>query len=389
MSSAQPMARRRVAAAPRAQRARRGRGAAQVSGAGRVLGWDLLRGLCALMVAIYHLLYWLGLAELQALGTYGVYLFFVLSGASLAYSYGDLGPAPGGVLRFLAVRWMRLAPLFLAVTAVFLAMLYARDGRLVDGMPLRLALNASLLFGFHDPVVWSLPVGGWSLGIEFVFYLAFPLLMLAVRRPAWASAACIALLVLQAAWLQATVGTDGWEDSAVRYHQVPAFAGYFFVGCLIGHARRARTLAWPFAAGLVAWATLGLLLAGAMGEPGQELLGTRGLVLVPACFAVVWASGQVRVPGGRLSRVAAWLGDVTYGTYLIHPLLVFSLMWFVLPRFTPRAVESLATPLRGALLLVLLAATCTLAWASERWFERPLRQTGRRLLGGGPASAQA
>jgi peptidoglycan/LPS O-acetylase OafA/YrhL len=51
---------------------------------GRVLGWDLLRGLCALTVASYHLLYWLGLAELPALGTYGVYLFIVLSGASLA-----------------------------------------------------------------------------------------------------------------------------------------------------------------------------------------------------------------------------------------------------------------------------------------------------------------
>ena len=53
----------------------------------RVLGWDLLRGLCALTVASYHLLYWLKIVELPALGTYGVYMFFVLSGASLAYNY--------------------------------------------------------------------------------------------------------------------------------------------------------------------------------------------------------------------------------------------------------------------------------------------------------------
>ncbi len=32
----------------------------------RVLGWDVLRGLCALAVALYHLLYWQDLRALQA-----------------------------------------------------------------------------------------------------------------------------------------------------------------------------------------------------------------------------------------------------------------------------------------------------------------------------------
>ena len=45
----------------------------------RVLGWDLLRGLCALTVMSYHLLGWQDIAHLSPLGTYGVYLFFLLS----------------------------------------------------------------------------------------------------------------------------------------------------------------------------------------------------------------------------------------------------------------------------------------------------------------------
>ncbi|MEY2801078.1 MAG: hypothetical protein RL513_662, partial [Pseudomonadota bacterium] len=46
----------------------------------RVLGWDILRGLCAMSVMVYHLLYWQDLATVSTLGTYGVYLFFILSG---------------------------------------------------------------------------------------------------------------------------------------------------------------------------------------------------------------------------------------------------------------------------------------------------------------------
>jgi peptidoglycan/LPS O-acetylase OafA/YrhL len=93
----------------------------------RVLGWDLLRGLCALAVMAYHLMGWLGLGEWTPLGFYGVYFFFVLSGASLAYVYSDaaLG-TPRAVAAFLAARWLRLAPLYLALLVTVQAVWIAR-----------------------------------------------------------------------------------------------------------------------------------------------------------------------------------------------------------------------------------------------------------------------
>ena len=143
----------------------------------RVSGWDLLRGLCALAVMAYHLLGWQDIVHLSPLGTYGVYLFFTLSGASLGYAYPASAVAtPGAVARFLAVRWFRLAPLYILACGVFLAMLAARLGHWADLLPLRLALNATFAFGLSDPSVWALAVGGWSLGVEFVFYLLFPFL---------------------------------------------------------------------------------------------------------------------------------------------------------------------------------------------------------------------
>ena len=138
--------------------------------ADRILGWDLLRGVGALMVAFYHLSYWLGLTELPALSTYGVYLFFVLSGASLAYVYpAERVRTLGDTLRFLATRWLRLAPLYLLLCVVFVVMLSVRNGQLVGRLPLRFALNATFAFGLWDPALWALLIGGWTLGIEFVY----------------------------------------------------------------------------------------------------------------------------------------------------------------------------------------------------------------------------
>lgn len=339
----------------------------------RVAGWDLLRGLCALTVALYHLLYWLQITELPALGTYGVYLFFVLSGASLAYNYGTQNfMHAGDVGRFLLARWLRLAPLYIVLCVVFLAMLAVRNGAWVDRIPERMALNASFAFGLQAPATQALLVGGWSLGIEFVYYLFFPWFAKALRVPRLPWALLAVLVGVQWLWIERTVGALGWQAASVAYHHVPAFGAYFFGGCMIGHARRAQGRSWPLAVGVGAWlAMAGLLLALMPQQAGDELRGLRGAVLCGACFAVVWASGHVAVRG-RMAKLAAWFGDITYGTYLLHPMLLFALLWFLLP-----GAASLTLGQRAAVLAGVLVASCSLAWSSERWFERPLRRLGR------------
>ncbi len=351
----------------------------------RVLGWDLLRGLCALSVAAYHYLSWQEIAHLSTLGTYGVYLFFLLSGASMAYVYGPQALGSGrGIAAFLAVRWMRLAPLYLLVCVAFLAMLAARNGGWVDALAWRLALNASFAFGLHDPGTWAIAIGGWSLGIEFVFYLAMPAIAWLLPRPGLKWAALAVVGAVQAVWIARTVGAHGLAASTVAYHQVPAFGAYFLAGCLIGHAQRqglwgsGRPLPWR--AGLAVWAGMaGLLLALAPQVPGDELTGWRGVLLPLAAAGAVWASGRVSVPQ-RAQAVARWLGDITYGTYLLHPMLFFGFTWFVLPRLTGLDIGQLPLGWRVMILLAGVALSAVLAMASERWFERPLRQAGRRLL---------
>jgi peptidoglycan/LPS O-acetylase OafA/YrhL len=161
---------------------------------------------------------------------------------------------------------------------------------------------------------------------------------------------------------------------------VPAFAAYFFGGCVIGAARRARDRAWPQAAGVAAWAAMAMMLV-ALNSPtaGAELLGLRGAVLFVACFGAVFASAHVRLAGG-VARVAPWLGDITYGCYLLHPLFFFGFNWLVWPRLSTLELAHAAPAVRLAVLAGVLLASCATAAASERWFEAPVRRWGKRML---------
>lgn len=152
----------------------------------RLHGLDLVRGLCAISVMIYHVLTWTKVATIDAMGTFGVYIFFVLSGCSLGYAYGRAPFGDQGLRDFFIARAFRIIPLYGAVVLL---------NYLQRGSDLSLVLlNVTLLFGFTNPGATSLPTGGWSIGIEAVFYVLFPILML--FRNVYALAGVVAASIL-------------------------------------------------------------------------------------------------------------------------------------------------------------------------------------------------
>lgn len=345
-------------------------------GVSRVLGWDVLRGLSALAVAAYHLLIWQDVVSLHSFGSYGVYLFFVLSGASLAYTYaGRFERRQFSWPEFLWVRYMRLAPLYLMLMLLVLPWKLFKEG--VTGPLLaKLALNTTFLFGLYDPAVSSMLVGGWSLGIEAIFYLLFPLILAAASSRA-AIVGFALLTVLQAAWIWRVFDLPGgYAAHAVFYHQAPAFIAYFVGGCLIGLARRANPGRSVPAAGVLVGIAGGflLLLLFNPAQAGDELIGWRGATLFTLCFVMVWGAGLLQVRKHAARRIAAHLGDATYGLYLIHPVLFFGLSFVVLPRLGLEPPQQWTLGARLLLASAIGIASFLLAILSERYFERPLRE---------------
>lgn len=346
----------------------------------RVPGWDFLRGLCALSVALYHLFFWQDIAVINTFSSYGVYMFFILSGASLAYTYLDKFESKQlSIVNFLRARYLRLAPLYLLLMLVLLPWKLQKSGVTTDLVGMY-AINAFLLFGFYSPVNNAVLVGGWSLGIEVIFYFLFPLVLWCLHKRWVALALFCFALVIQLIWIQSTLGlSGGYGPNVAAYHQVPAFAAYFVGGCMIGGAKRRAQLGGPVsqASGLMCLlAGFGLLVALNTATQGDEILGWRGFLLFCLCLVMVYISSKLKASEG-MQKIAAVFGDATYGLYLIHPVLFFGLTLAVFPRFGISAPQSWPVMLRLCFATAIVFSAVGLALLSEKYFEKPIRRWAR------------
>ncbi|MCG9026037.1 acyltransferase family protein [Laribacter hongkongensis] len=348
----------------------------------RVHGFDILRGLCALGVACYHVLGWLQAGHPYNLGLYGVYVFFVLSGASLWIAYADKMTQGYPLLGFFALRFFRLAPLYWL--AVLLTPVIVGSGWNLH----YLALNLSFLFGFGNPGQTAIVTGGWSLGIEFVFYLLFPVLLVLARAPAVALRAAVLLYFAQMIFIAVQVKDPGdlglnW----VNYTQVMSFVFYFYAGMLVGQWLSARPRA-PRSAWLdvVLFVALAACLVGTSGAVIEDsLTGARRYLLPFTCVGLVMISAHLFAGEQRwLVLAARWLGNSSYGVYLLHPLVFSQLM---------KKHTDFANANPYLFMLIVLALSFVLALLVEHWLERPLRDFGKRHFGwlgrAHPPAAQA
>jgi peptidoglycan/LPS O-acetylase OafA/YrhL len=347
---------------------------AVASEAGRIASLDLLRGLCAIAVAAYHVLPWVGLPELHNLGLYGVYLFFLLSGASMSVAYGQRLRRGYPITRYLLLRYVRLAPLYAAVTT-FSALFHRRHMYSPLGLLGHWLLNVTFLFGITNPGATSLVTGGWSLGIEFLFYLTFPLLF-AVVSTRRGLAVAGALLALQLIFVNVVLGGTGTTLEAAwpRYTQLGAFIGYFAVGTWVG-ARRLDGGMVPLGSSLgwVGWLLLLLVLGTQSGGTAEgSLIGLRGVALAFGSCLLLVLTLRLQVPA-RWRSLASWLGDLSYPLYLLHPV-VFTVCNH--PRVLGRWHQT--SPVRLAVVVLLLA--CAVATLVYRWFEAPILAWGKRRL---------
>jgi exopolysaccharide production protein ExoZ len=144
----------------------------------RIESLDWQRGLLAFAIMFYPLTGW-QLHELDSssllgrLGIYGVSMFFVLSGLSMAIVYHRYIDGVRSSASFFIRRVFRIWPLlWLAVAfsvAAGLAAHKSPDWYVV-------AMNLTTAFGFVDPSLY-ISTGAWSIGNEMVYYALTPFII--------------------------------------------------------------------------------------------------------------------------------------------------------------------------------------------------------------------
>lgn len=337
---------------------------ATAPGAPRVYALDLVRGLCAIGVAVYHFISWNLGYQIESLGTFGVYTFFVLSGVTMAYVYakdfrGSI--SPDAMLRFYSRRIARILPL-LAVVAVA-AWLFARwqhGVSLSAGFP-SMVLTGSGLFSLGPPGFLSNSVGAWSLGIEAIFYALFPVAVLFSQQASLRSLLIFtgALIIGQQLYL---VSISDMPDHWHYYISPLTFAPFFALGLLIPR------LALPYRRWNLSLAILLLTIVfGYSSVVPVDLYKASGhyVVLIAACAgAVAFAFRSSELPVGLIAP-AAFLGEISYSLYLTH--------W--LADFVANRVGGSNVPVK---FVVFSTAALALAYVTYRCLEAPASRWLRR-----------
>lgn len=304
-------------------------------------------------------------------GGLGVAFFFVLSGFVLTWSArpGDRGAD------FYRRRFVKILPLYYVTGAAAVAVFWDLGVHGQDMLTYFTLTQAWIPNAKHNFVV--LPPG-WSLAVEAVFYLVFPLVIARFKaarpRTVWTGlAVCVAgtFVMPVLAYVLPAGDTKLVSEPSVTGFQL-WFAYVFPLGRLFDF------FAGMFAALLVTsgrfprislpWVLASFVPAYAVASYSPVLFGWRAPLIV-SCVLLIVAAAQRDVagrPGFLSSRGMVALGNASFAFYLCHYLLLYTLNVKVLhgPFDSAAAV--------AVYLALALAISLGVAGLLYRWVEMPL-----------------
>jgi peptidoglycan/LPS O-acetylase OafA/YrhL len=357
---------------------------------------DMIRGISILLVLLHHfniayrlndtplarLVSWNALRAVVRNGNYGVTMFFVISGYLIASNANRRWPdfARMDVRGFYVMRIARIVPCLLLVLGIadILALSdlvifknHAPQGALVSLWVVNLASLTfwmNVLIGLYGWVNYPLGVL-WSLSVEEVFYLAFPLLCVLLRRPSRLIAFWAVIIVVGPLYRAAHQGNEG----GFLYSYFACFDG-IAIGCCTALLAGKRPLPL-LAKGPVQILALAIMAFLYLSYPIGET-NTLG-VTVMAFGTAVLLIGAHRSHSDVSQRWAGaglrWFGRHSYELYLFH-LLVLGAMRSI---FVPLSVGGAEKML---LLFAFLLLSVALSQIIARFYAEPLNVFLRRLL---------
>lgn len=296
-------------------------------------GW---RGVCALLVALFHLQaasHFRDSALVQNAFLF-VDFFFVLSGFVLMHACERKLNAMPDFIDFAVKRLVRLYPLHLFVLAIFFGLELVKVVALSAGFSANhdsfdgsrslssLLSNVLLLhsIGLHDQLTWNTP--SWSIGAEFYVNLIFGLLLLTVGATRWRRSVFFYLFVaLGSALLLARVSAGGIE-ATFDFGLLRCMYGFMCGVATYRIYRQAGDLE-PIRATLAEVTVLSLVIAFVLIGDRPELSYGAPLVFSAAVF--IFAREEGLISSWMCRAPFQMLGRISYSIYMVHMLIAMNL----------------------------------------------------------------
>ncbi|WP_175832203.1 acyltransferase family protein [Burkholderia cenocepacia] len=355
---------------------------------------DLLRGVSILLVLLHHfniayplrdtalarVLGWDTIHAIVRNGNYGVTMFFAISGYLITSNarrrWGSLGALD--VRAFYVSRIARIVPCLLLLLALVNGLAAAGVPIFTNHAPQGIAVSywlvnlASLTFwmnvliGAYGWVNYALGVL-WSLSVEEVFYLSFPLLCIALRRDTRLFAFWLLIAAIGPVYRYTHPGDEG----GFLYAYFACFDGIAIGCCTALLAERAR---WQMlAAAPVQWLVAALMTALYLAWPiaQSHVFGVSAMALGTAVL-LIGAHAEHAPAHGRVLAPLRWSGRLSYELYLFHLILLGALRTLWPPSVTHGDGKL-------ALLVAYLALSAALSAVIARGYATPLDRFIKRI----------
>jgi len=358
---------------------------------------DFLRGIAIFSVLLLHfsLTYDLVHSPLAALfpenwvaaavdnGNYGVTMFFVISGCLITSNnlirYGQLRDV--NLRQFYGFRFARIIPpLLLALLIIVpLGVLGVPSFSNSDGghaMPASFFVIATLsvLTFWHNVLMQRIGWFNyclniyWSLCVEEVFYLTFPLASRFLRRNGLIIALCCAFILL-APWYRATHLDD---EVAFECGYLACFDA-IAIGCLVALLNRRVTLSRGQGLVLRIVASALLIVTYFAGIDGHEVFGFTVVALCTGALLIQAFDAPEEKLRSLPVRLVCAMGRQSYELYLFHGI-VLAVMRNVVPKGT------MAYAYKLPVFVLFVVASALLAWAIAKYFAETSNTALRRYF---------
>lgn len=293
-------------------------------------------------------------------GAIGVQVFFVLSGWLITRLLSSELESRGHIRigAFYVRRLLRLYPALAAIVIVALvaALIVGPTRNLGWAVPGGLLYLNDVTMALGHSSGWLDPT--WSLGVEQQFYLLWPVLLAALlirlQRPRAGQVllgAAVLMLIIESI-------TAAQISGAWTYYTPLGSAAGLFMGAAIA-LLRIRVNALVGLAGVLVLVVLCFVR-------GTFFDGIAQAGVLAAGVVVAWLVNQPEAPIFA-SRPAVWLGERSYGVYLVHQAMLIFL------------VSVLNGPPSWVVLIIGVPASIGVAALSYRYVEQPfLRLKDRR-----------
>jgi peptidoglycan/LPS O-acetylase OafA/YrhL len=359
---------------------------------------DGIRGIAALWVLLFHIQKITGLSALPLLsfGELAVDLFMMISGVLMAHHCllrRDIEPweSPRSWFLFWARRFFRIAPLYytLLCIAFFFGptlgeyraaigqiwpQLMTDPSRYTNHSVKNILAHISFIFGAIPAFHIETPLPDWSIGLEMQFYAAFPFIMIAMAR----FGALRTAVVIAAGCL-----LMHWACNGFWWFEKPSFLPmkmYMFLCGMLIASGRARgdlraSLLFSVAITLMYYAL----------RPEWETFVRVILVIVMYYLfndGSLWSPSPLNRLLERMRTALGggcgkFLGEASYGVYLVHLLVLIPVMGYFIA--IPSYVAASGAVRFFLCALVVIPSVYAIAFVLNRAIEKPGIKLGKNL----------